>query len=121
MGILNKFIRKFKKKNLPELSETLGINSTLKGPHKYHELNNKAYYLMREKLAKEIVADWADWNSYMFRRGKVNSNGTMTMPKKFVDRWKKELNLTYETLNRMQRDAINREAELYLKIMKRTL
>lgn len=53
---------------------------------------------MTESLADYIHLMWAKWLAYQFSCCIRNEDGTMTIPKSYVDRWTRQMNTLYKDL-----------------------
>jgi hypothetical protein len=63
---------------------------------------------MKEK--REILADkqhqiWSHWMQWMFRQGKLNANGSWTLPKDKVDLWHRQMNTPYHSLTEEEKES----------------
>ena len=72
----------------------------------------------------EILADfehdrWSRWQKHVFNKCIVNSDGTLTIPKEFVDRWTRQINTNYNDLSEEEKDSDRREAIRILECINR--
>ena len=74
---------------------------------------------MREKLAELAHNQWSGWMIYLFSKGEFNEDGTWTMPKWAVDRWKRQMNQPYSELSESEKDSDRIEADKYLEVIKK--
>jgi hypothetical protein len=70
---------------------------------------------------KELLADlchkqWSGWMEYLFSKCENNSDGSVTIPKEFVDRWKRQLSTDYDNLSEKEKDSDRIEADKFLKL-----
>ena len=72
---------------------------------------------MREKLAELCHNQWSDWMEYLFSKGTFNEDGTWTMPKEFVDRWRRQMNTPYEGLYEPEQESDRKEADKFIDII----
>lgn len=54
--------------------------------------------LQEETLAKKVHDIWSSWMSYVFSSSTQMPDGTMAIPKGLVERWKRQINTSYEEL-----------------------
>jgi len=73
---------------------------------------------MRELLAAIAHSQWSGWMRHMFNKGKMNPDGTWTMPKWAVDRWTHQMNLKYDDLTEAEKESDRREADKFIEVMK---
>jgi len=71
---------------------------------------------MREKLANLCHEQWSGWMSYLFSKGTFNKNGTWTMPKEFVSRWKGQIATSYKNLSHSEQESDRTEADKFLAV-----
>lgn len=72
-----------------------------------------------EKLANYEHDRWSRWQKYLFSKCSQNKDGSMTIPKKFVDRWNKQINTSYFDLSNEEQESDKKEAIEILKIIKK--
>lgn len=70
-----------------------------------------------EKLADYEHDRWSRWQKYLFSKCIVNKDGTLTIPKEFVDRWTRQMNTNYANLSEEEKDSDRKEAIRILKII----
>lgn len=58
-----------------------------------------------EQLASIQHDIWAHWMSYMFSQGDFNEDGSWTMPKEKVERWKRQATTDYTDLAEKEKDS----------------
>lgn len=66
---------------------------------------------LREKLADQEHERWSSWMIYMFSKGKLNNDGTWTMPEWAVERWSKQAGMKYGGLSEKEKDSDRKEAD----------
>ncbi len=74
---------------------------------------------VREELAKYAHNQWTGWMDYLFEKSIDNSDGTVTMPKWAVDRWKVQCKTNYEDLSEKEKDSDRSEADGMMNIFSR--
>lgn len=78
--------------------------------------------MMEEKDLIEKLSDyehdrWGRWQKYLFSKCIVNSDGTLTIPKEFVDRWTILMNTKYNDLTEEEKLSDKKEAARILDII----
>lgn len=74
---------------------------------------------MREKLAIYAHKSWAGWMKYLFQKSTLNNDGTLTIPKWAVDRWKRQVETDYKDLLIKEKESDLYEADIILDIFKK--
>lgn len=77
-----------------------------------------------EKQLIEALADfehnrWSRWQSYLFDNSIKNEDGTVTIPKEFVDRWNRQIATQYADLSESEKDSDRKEAIRILECVKK--
>lgn len=73
---------------------------------------------MREKLADLCHRQWSGWMEYLFGKCAFNPNdGTATIPKWAVDRWRRQLSTEYAHLSEEEKNADRDEADRFLTLI----
>lgn len=63
-----------------------------------------------ELLADLAHRQWSEWMNYLFDISDCNDNGTVTIPKKYVDRWTKQILTNYKNLSQEEKESDRIEA-----------
>lgn len=71
----------------------------------------------REQLAKYAHEAWSGWMEYVFSKAAINDDGTITLPKWAVDRWKRQVNSSYKELSEEEKESDRSEADKMINIM----
>ena len=71
-----------------------------------------------EKLADVEHKGWSRWMKYLFSVSKENEDGTITIPKNKVDRWKRQMNTDYKDLSNKEKESDRKEVRKFLKVQK---
>ena len=58
-----------------------------------------------EELAEYAQNSWSGWMKYLFSKCRVNKDGSVTIPKSLVDRWKTQVETDYKDLSDNMRSA----------------
>jgi len=72
---------------------------------------------VREQLAYYAHDAWSGWMKYMFKKMKINDDGTATMPKWAVDRWTFQMKKTYNELPDDMKESDRQEADRMITII----
>lgn len=70
-----------------------------------------------EKLSDYEHDRWSRWQNYLFSKCKINSDGSLTIPKEFVDRWTRQINTKYNNLSEEEKASDRKEAIRILKCL----
>lgn len=73
---------------------------------------------MREKLSEYAHKAWSGWMNYLFEKSTLNEDGTVTIPKWAVDRWKRQANTKYSELSVSEQESDRKEADVMIEIIK---
>lgn len=65
---------------------------------------------LTEELADLAHRQWARWMEYLFEKSTLNEDGTVTIPKWAVDRWKRQVNTEYKDLPEEEKESDRNEA-----------
>lgn len=71
----------------------------------------------KEMLANYAHSAWAGWMDYLFRQSILNMDGTVTIPKSLVDRWKRQCETAYKDLPESEQSSDMDEADRILDII----
>lgn len=71
-----------------------------------------------EKLANYEHDRWSRWQKHLFSKCLKNEDGSMTIPKEFVDRWNRQINTNYFNLSNQEQESDRKEAIRILEIVK---
>lgn len=63
-----------------------------------------------EKLADYEHDRWSRWQNYVFNVSLKNKDGSVTIPKYYVDRWQRQINTLYKDLTESEKDSDRKEA-----------
>ena len=69
---------------------------------------------MIERLADIEHERWSHWMKYLFSKSIKNENGSVTIPKEFVERWERQLNTSYNNLSESEKESDRCEVRKYL-------
>ena len=90
------------------MEKVIKINNILK------KLNEKDD--VREKLSDYAHKSWSGWMEYLFSKSEEKEDGSVTIPKDLVDRWKKQIETDYKDLSEKEKDSDRDEADMMMKI-----
>ena len=74
---------------------------------------------LRELLADLAHQQWSGWIDYEFSRCDVNEDGSLTIPREWVERWRRQMNTPYSELSEAEKDSDRAEADRVLAILDR--
>ena len=75
------------------------------------------YENLRSALANYAHNTWSNWMKYLFSQSKQNEDGSITIPKELVQRWKRQINTSYVNLPENEQKSDLDEADEILDIM----
>lgn len=67
-----------------------------------------------EELADLAHEQWSGWMGYLFEKSTENPDGTVIIPKWAVDRWKRQMNTSYEELSEDEKECNRIEARKFI-------
>ncbi|MDD3341681.1 MAG: hypothetical protein PHN72_05800 [Bacilli bacterium] len=70
-----------------------------------------------EKLSDYEHNRWARWQKHLFSKSIKNYDGSITIPKEYVDRWTRQINTNYCDLSNNEKESDRREAKIILEIV----
>lgn len=70
-----------------------------------------------EKLAALAHEQWSGWMKYLFGLGEENPDGSFTISKDKVDRWKRQMRTDYADLPDGERESDRIEARKVLEVL----
>ena len=79
--------------------------------------SDRAELAMKPVLAGYAHDAWSGWMKYLFEKSNENTDGTVTIPKWAVDRWKHQVSTKYQDLSDEEKESDLREAEKMISIM----
>ena len=74
-----------------------------------------------EELAVIEHERWADWQKYMHSLCTKNDDGSLTIPKKSVDQWERQIRTSYAELSEMEKDSDREQVDRYWRLIMETL
>lgn len=82
------------------------------------KLSYKSKSIMQDALAEYSHNQaWSGWMNYMFSKGIMNEDGSWTMPKEYVDRWKRQTNTLYHNLSEQEKKSDLKQADKMLELI----
>jgi len=73
---------------------------------------------MRENIAELCHEQWSGWMKYLFEKGTFNtSDGTWTMPRWAVERWTRQMRISYQELPNAEKDTDRAEADKFIALI----
>lgn len=78
---------------------------------------------LRQNELVELVANlvhdiWCNWMNYMFSKCIKNEDGSLTIPKEYVDRWSRQKETSYKRLPESEKESDRQLASLYISLLK---
>lgn len=67
-----------------------------------------------EILAAKAHEIWSHWMHHMFNRAIKQDNGDIIIPSYLVERWKRQMNISYENLTEAEKQSDRRMAKRFL-------
>ena len=74
---------------------------------------------MKEELASLCHEQWSGWMKYLFNKSRQNEDGSVTIPKWAVDRWREQMNSKYDYLTEQEKESDRKEANKFLMLLRR--
>ncbi len=71
---------------------------------------------MEEKVAELCHSQWAGWIGYMFSKGTLHNDGSLTLPSEFVKRWTRQQNTSYDDLSENEKISDRIEANKFIEL-----
>jgi hypothetical protein len=68
-------------------------------------------------LANQSHISWSNWMKYLFELCEQQQDGTVIIPKILVERWKRQINTSYEDLSLEEQSSDKLEAIKYIKLL----
>lgn len=69
-----------------------------------------------EVVAELCHSQWSEWMKYIFKCGQFNDDGTFTMTKGAVDRWREQMQTNYRYLSKSEKESDRTEAKKFIKL-----
>ncbi len=71
----------------------------------------------------ELLADyehdrWSRWQKYLFSKCIFKEDGSLIIPREFVDRWTRQMNTNYDSLSNEEKVSDRKEAIKILNLIK---
>jgi hypothetical protein len=74
----------------------------------------------REQLAALQHQIWSDWVKHLFEVSIANPDGTMTIPRQYVQQWQREINTSYDNLSEEEKDGDRKQVDKMLPLISGT-
>lgn len=68
-----------------------------------------------EKIADFEHDRWSRWQKHLFSKCIKNNDGSYTIPKEYVDRWERQMNMEYADLSEEEKESDRREARCIIE------
>lgn len=69
-------------------------------------------FRLKAKAAHDI---WAAWMRWQFKCGKMNQDGSFTIPRDKVDRWQRQMNTEFEDLSAEEKKSDYQVADEFMR------
>jgi len=83
------------------------------------KIGTELYCQRKELLAQYAHDAWSGWMEYLFSKSIHNDDGTVTIPKWAVDRWKRQADTKYDDLPEQEKMSDRDEAMKMIEIINR--
>lgn len=70
-----------------------------------------------ERLAAHAHEQWSGWMRYLFSKSTENPDGTVTIPKWAVDRWRRQVATAYHDLPEQEKESDRDEGRSVLAVV----
>ncbi len=74
---------------------------------------------MKEKVSELCHTQWAGWIEYMFSKGTLHKDGSLTLLPEFVERWTRQMNTSYDNLSENEKASDRIEADKFINLFER--
>ena len=78
--------------------------------------------LLTENICENLAAlaheQWSGWMEYVFNKSQDNVDGTVTLPKWAVDRWKRQIDTPYHMLSEEEKNSDRQEAKRVIALIR---
>lgn len=71
-----------------------------------------------DKLADYEHNRWSRWQKYLFSKCIFNKDGSLIIPKEYVDRWTRQMNTNYDNLSNEEKSSDIKEANRIIERIK---
>lgn len=71
--------------------------------------------ILKDKIASLCHDQWTHWIVSLLGKGIPNADGTLTVPKDTIDRWRRQMNTPYDQLSKKEKDLDIIEADKFIK------
>lgn len=101
-------------------------NEAIDACRKAYEESKPLEGLDLEELANLCHEQWSGWMEYLFSKSyhivdeDDEKTGDMRIPKKLVDRWKRQMNTEYKSLPENEKESDKKEARKIISLIKST-
>lgn len=74
--------------------------------------------MLKEQFASQAHEQWSHWMKHLFKVSEENEDGSVTIPKELVDRWKRQMETNFFLLSDQEQKSDYDQAEKFLKLLK---
>lgn len=75
-------------------------------------------HIMKEEIADAQHEIWSHWMKYLFSQCTENSDGSISIPKDKVERWKRQMKTDYKDLSEKEKQSDLEQADKIIKLVK---
>ena len=79
----------------------------------------KKYSQLMEDMAHQEHDSWSRWMIHLFNVSQKNDDGSVTIPKSFVDRWERQMITDYNDLSEQEKESDRDEVRKFIKILQK--
>jgi len=72
---------------------------------------------LTEALANYAHKAWSGWMRYLFEKSAENDDGTVTIPRRAVERWQRQMNTAYADLPESEKKSDRDEARKIIEVL----
>ena len=72
---------------------------------------------LRDEVADQCLKQWSHWMRYLFSKAIKNKDGSVTIPKQYVERWAYQMVSEYQELSKKEKESDLEQADNFLNII----
>lgn len=73
--------------------------------------------MLKEEFAAQAHDQWSHWMKYLFSKSIENQDGSVTIPKDLVDRWKRQMETSFFMLSEQEQKSDYEQADKFIKLL----
>lgn len=74
--------------------------------------------MLKERFASQAHDQWSHWMKHLFYVSEENKDGSVTIPKELVDRWKRQMETNFFLLSDQEQKSDYDQADKFLELLK---